>query len=71
MINETNRQATLSLEQVATYANDIVRMINQRKVTTVTPSQLRATVEGFCDDPTMTRSDINRIRIRVEQAIYN
>lgn len=63
-------KATLSLAQVETHAANIARLIMTRKVTTLTPSQLINTVEEYCaDDPRMTRSDINRIRIRTAQLL--
>lgn len=68
MTNNQTPKATLSMSQVNTYARDVVAIFNAR-FSRLTPSALIEIVEEYCDNPDMTRSDINRIRIRAAQML--
>ena len=57
--------ATLSIAQVDSIARAIIPL--WQGYPTPTPSQIKVMTARYCDDPSITAADRNRICIRIEQ----
>lgn len=60
-----NPIATKSIAQIEQIASLIIPLWHDYP--TPTPQQIRSMVKRYCDDPSITDRDINRICIRIEQ----
>ena len=59
---------TMTLARVDRAALDIADFFLRSKAThSPTPDQINFVLERYCDDPTINRTDMARIRVRVEQ----